>query len=74
MKSMWIWGFVGCSEPTELEGFRHGDERGFLMLPLLPHPAEGRSGEGGTGSVQMRVMSAANFVIGNAATKGGGAA
>lgn len=43
MKSMWILGFVRSPEPTELQGLRHGDGRGLPMLPLPPHPAEGRA-------------------------------
>lgn len=43
MKSMWILGFVGSPEPTELEGLRHGVGRGLPMLLLPLHPAEGRT-------------------------------
>jgi len=42
MKSIWILGFAGSPEPTELEGVRHECGRGLLMLPLPPQPAEGR--------------------------------
>ena len=46
MKSMWILGFIGSPEPTELEGLRHRDGRSLPMLPLPPHPAEGRAALG----------------------------
>lgn len=51
MKSMWILGFDGSPEPTELDGLRHGHGRGFSMLPSLLTPKKGELNGGGRNRV-----------------------